>query len=129
VTAETQITLTKETGSGTLGGTLVGIIANGSNTVVFDNVVYESPEAGVSIKASATGGMTLAPGISEPFEVLALPENIIAQWTFDDTIEPALGLGSASLIGGVTQHSATIGNGWRITNLPRSVCWLRNRRR
>ncbi len=118
VNVDTQVTLTKETGSGALGGTLVGIITNGSNTVVFEDVVYDTPEAGVSIKASATGGMTLAPGFSELFEVLGSPENIIAQWTFDDTIEPSTGEGAASLIGGVTQHSATIGSGWRITNFP-----------
>jgi hypothetical protein len=215
VTTDTQVALTKETGSGILGGTLTGIIPTGSNTVVFDNVLYDTPETGVSIKASATGGMSLAPAISEPFEVHDLnpqitvispnggeqwdqgsvqqilwesqdftgnvkiliirglasplvtdipnngswewnippdqpvannykirvegmnpgdpkddsddffsiieeiiPKDIITQWTFDGTTEPALGFGVASLIGDVTQHSATISSGWRITDFP-----------
>ena len=45
-------------------------------------------------------------------------QEIIAKWTFDNTTEPAIGTGTANLIGGVTQHSATLGNGWRITSFP-----------
>jgi hypothetical protein len=43
---------------------------------------------------------------------------IITQWIFDNTTEPSTGEGVASLIGGLTQHSATITSGWRITNFP-----------
>ncbi len=217
VTTETQVTLSKETGSGILGGTLSGSIAAGSNTLVFSNVLYDTPEAGVSISASAASGMELAPGISDPFEVLGLnpaitlispnggeiweqgstqtiqwtsedftgnvkitllrspffslvladsipdtgsweweisptqaiasnykirvqdaanssildesddvfsiteatiPKDIITQWTFDGTTDPSIGAGAAGLIGGATQHSATIENGWRITDFP-----------
>lgn len=54
---------------------------------------------------------------------LARDENIIepiiiTQWTFDNTIDPSIGEGFASLIGGITQHSATLSNGWRMTNFP-----------
>lgn len=71
VTANTQVTLTKETGTGTMGGTLVGLINSGTNAVVFTDITYSVAETGVSIKASATSGMTLTPGISASFEVLA----------------------------------------------------------
>ncbi len=43
---------------------------------------------------------------------------IITQWTFDDTLEPAIGEGSASLLGGTSTHSTTLSNGWRITDFP-----------
>ncbi|MCH8569097.1 MAG: T9SS type A sorting domain-containing protein [Balneolales bacterium] len=43
---------------------------------------------------------------------------IITQWTFDDTLQPSIGVGSASLIGGTETHSTTLNNGWRITSFP-----------
>lgn len=45
-------------------------------------------------------------------------QSILAKWTFDGNTEPASGFGTASLIGGVTQHSATLSSGWRITDFP-----------
>jgi hypothetical protein len=45
-------------------------------------------------------------------------QEVIAKWTFDNTTEPAEGAGTAGLIGGVNQHSATTGSGWRVTNFP-----------
>lgn len=71
VTSATQVTLTRETGTGALGGTLVGTIPAGANSIAFDNVTYNTAESGVSIRASATSGMTLEHGISQPFTVLA----------------------------------------------------------
>lgn len=70
LTTNTTITLTKETGAGTLGGTLVITLLAGSHTLPFDNVTYNVADSDVKIKASATAGMTLTPGISDPFEVL-----------------------------------------------------------
>lgn len=71
VSTDTQVTLTKETGTGVFGGTLVGTIASGTNAVTFTGLTYSVAESGVSIKATATSGMTLTPGISAPFTVLA----------------------------------------------------------
>lgn len=71
VTTDTQITLTKATGNGTLGGTLVATIPAGSNSVTFNNVTYSLAESGVSITASATSGMTLSPSTSATFTVLS----------------------------------------------------------
>ncbi len=45
-------------------------------------------------------------------------DDIITQWTFDDTLEPSFGEGMASLIGGTTTHSLTLNSGWRITDFP-----------
>ena len=55
-----------------------------------------------------------------PFTAVQAQENgeIIAQWTFDETLEPSLGEGTAMLVGGTTTHSTTLNNGWRITDFP-----------
>lgn len=55
------------------------------------------------------------------FPLIAASQNYretIAQWTFDNTTEPSTGQGNASLVGGVSQHSATTGSGWRVTDFP-----------
>lgn len=48
----------------------------------------------------------------------ALGQEVITKWTFDATIVPSTGAGTAALIGGTTQHSATLTDGWRITTFP-----------
>jgi len=42
----------------------------------------------------------------------------LAQWTFDETLEPAVGTGTATLLGGTSTHSTTLADGWRITDFP-----------
>lgn len=49
---------------------------------------------------------------------LAIGQEIITQWTFNGVITPSTGEGTAALIGGTTQHSATLTSGWRITSFP-----------
>lgn len=61
-----------------------------------------------------------------PAENLAIVANFsgeaatvtITRWTFDETLEPAEGQGSASLLGNTTTHSTTLDSGWRITDFP-----------
>jgi PKD repeat protein len=77
VTQNTQVTLTKATGTGTLSGTLVGTINTGQHTITFNNVLYNVAQSGVSITASATSGMTLTPGTSAPFTVLAVATQLV----------------------------------------------------
>jgi len=77
VTQNTQVTLTKATGTGTLSGTLVGTLNTGQHTITFNNVLYNVAESGVSITASATSGMTLTPGTSAPFTVLAVATQLV----------------------------------------------------
>lgn len=71
VTEDTEVTLTLATGTGTLGGTLVGTILSGQNSVIFNNVTYDTGEPGVSITATTTDGMVLTPATSAVFEVLS----------------------------------------------------------
>jgi len=59
VTTATNVTLSLNTGTGILGGTLVGTIPAGSNTVVFNNVTYNTAQTGVSVRATASSGMAL----------------------------------------------------------------------
>ena len=66
VTVATPVTLSLNTGTGILSGTLTGTIPAGQSTADFTNVVYNTVEAGVSIRASATG-LTL--GNSNAFTV------------------------------------------------------------
>lgn len=74
VETDTQITLSLETGSGTLGGTLTGTITAGTYDLTISGITYDTAETGVSIKASADG---LEDAISEVFEVKAFYELIL----------------------------------------------------
>lgn len=55
VASATTVTLSLNSGTGALTGTLTGTIPAGQSFVDFTNVVYNTAEAGVSIRASATG--------------------------------------------------------------------------
>lgn len=55
VAAATPVTLSLNTGTGALSGTLTATIPAGQSFVDFTNVVYNTVETGVSIRATATG--------------------------------------------------------------------------
>jgi len=67
VDADTEITISLETGTGTLGGTLTGTIADGSSTVTISGITYGPHENGVVLNAN---GGSLSQGVSAPFDVL-----------------------------------------------------------
>jgi|GEM_PF-858004 len=69
VTQDTQVTLSVATGNGTLAGTLVGTIPNGSSSFSISGVTYDAAESNVTIQASATAGDSLNAGTSNAFEV------------------------------------------------------------
>jgi hypothetical protein len=69
VTASTAVSLSRQTGTGTLGGTLTGTIAAGSNSVTISGVTYTKAESGVSITATRTSGNVLTSGTSATFTV------------------------------------------------------------
>ena len=70
VTSATGISLSQASGTGTLGGTLTGTIANGPNTVTISGVTYTKAEGGVSITAMQTSGTpALTAGTSNTFIV------------------------------------------------------------
>ncbi|MBK7965086.1 MAG: hypothetical protein IPK10_07205 [Bacteroidetes bacterium] len=76
VTSATDATLTLNTGTGALSGTLVNTIANGTSSIVISGVNYNVAESGVIITASATSGMTLTAGNSAAFTVLAAADHL-----------------------------------------------------
>jgi hypothetical protein len=65
----TNVSLSLKTGTGTLGGTLTGTIAAGTNQVTISGVTYTKAESGVSITATRTSGDALTPGDSASFTV------------------------------------------------------------
>lgn len=75
VVADTTIALSVNTGTGTLGGTITGVIAAGTNTVTIAGTTYDEAEAGVVLAATASGGDTLNSGTSAPFNVTAAAPN------------------------------------------------------
>lgn len=69
VTANTGVSLSLKTGTGTLGGTLTGTIAAGTNQVTITGVTYTKAESGVVITATRTSGDALTAGDSAAFAV------------------------------------------------------------
>ncbi len=69
VTVDTLVTLSKNTGTGTFGGTLTGTILAGQNSVTISGVTYTKAESGVKLDATATSGDSLTTGTSAPFTV------------------------------------------------------------
>ena len=67
VVSNTAVSLTINTGSGTLGGTLSGTMTAGTSSVTISGVTYSKPESGVSLTASG-GSMTA--GNSSAFMVI-----------------------------------------------------------
>lgn len=70
VSSPVNVTLSKATGTGTLGGTLTGVIAAGTNSVTISGVMYNVAETGVSITAT-DGAAGLTAGTSPPFDVVS----------------------------------------------------------
>ena len=71
VEATTTVTVSLESGTGTLGGTLSGTIAAGSYDLTLTGLTYDTAQEGVKIKASAEG---LTEAVSEAFTVRAFYE-------------------------------------------------------
>jgi len=72
VSADTDVTLSLATGTGTLGGTLSQTIAMGENSALF-SITYDTVEAGVSLQADRTSGDVLASATSNVFAVNPSP--------------------------------------------------------
>ena len=69
VSTATGVSLSRKTGTGTLGGTLAGTIAAGSNQTTITGVTYTKAESAVEITATRTSGDNLSPGDSASFTV------------------------------------------------------------
>jgi lysophospholipase L1-like esterase len=73
VTSATAVILSLKTGTGTLGGTVGGTIAAGTNSVTISGVTYSKAESGVVLTATRTGGDNLTAADSAAFTVAAQP--------------------------------------------------------
>ncbi len=71
VTAATGVILSRNAGSGTLGGALTGTISSGTSSVTLSGVTYTKAESGVVLTATRTSGNTLTTGNSSAFTVNA----------------------------------------------------------
>jgi len=69
VTNATSFSLSRTSGTGTLGGNLTGTIPAGQSTVTVSGLTYNVAESGVQITATRTSGDALASGTSAPFTV------------------------------------------------------------
>lgn len=93
VTSATEISLNKASGTGTLGGTTTGTIANGANSVIISGVTFDTPGAGVSITATPTTGMTgLTPATSGAFTVLSTQPTPASVVTITSRTNNSIGL-------------------------------------
>lgn len=79
VIANTAVTLSLNTGAGTLGGTLTGTITAGSSSVTISGVTYDKAESGVILTATRTSGDNLTAGNSSAFTV----NHADANWNVD----------------------------------------------
>ncbi|MHA8056949.1 hypothetical protein VR611_13445, partial [Aquirufa nivalisilvae] len=72
-TADGTVTLTRKTGTGTLGGTLTGTILSGNSAVTISGVTYTKAETGVVLTAtgSVAGNVNGKVGDSNTFTVVA----------------------------------------------------------
>ena len=67
VVSDTAVTLSVNTGSGALGGTLTGTITAGNSSVTISGVTYSKAESGIVLTATRTSGDSLAAGNSGAF--------------------------------------------------------------
>lgn len=69
VSANTAVTLSVKTGTGTVGGTVSGTILAGQSQVTISGVTYSKAQSGVVLEATRTSGDSLTPGDSTGFTV------------------------------------------------------------
>ena len=69
VTNNTTVTLSLGSGSGSLSGTLTGVILAGNDSVSISGVLYSTAESGIVLTATRTSGDALFAGNSSPFTV------------------------------------------------------------
>ncbi|HPF41575.1 MAG TPA: M6 family metalloprotease domain-containing protein [Phycisphaerae bacterium] len=111
VSSDTRVTLTRKTGTGTLGGTLFATIASGSSSATISGVTYDTVETGVVLTATASGGDTLTAADSNAFNVSQGPPSVVtvdtianqtADSAFDVTVNVEDSLGNATGVTAIT---------------------------
>ncbi|MBN2562206.1 MAG: C10 family peptidase, partial [Phycisphaerae bacterium] len=120
VSQDTDVSLSVKTGTGTLGGTTTGTIANGTSTATVSGVTYDTTETGVVLTAARTGGDVLTSADSNSFDVSAGPADRLAVATiatqgqdvsFDVTINATDEYGTASNATADTTVTLTVKTG------------------
>ena len=81
VVSATSFSISLNTGTGVLGGTLTGTIPAGSNTVTISGLTYNKEENGIVLTATRTSGDALTDGNSAAFNVLDNSTTIIRSIT------------------------------------------------
>jgi endonuclease G, mitochondrial len=81
VASATSFSISLNTGTGVLGGTLTGTIPAGSNSVTIIGLTYNKEENGVILTATRTSGDALTAGNSAAFNVLDNSTTIIRSVT------------------------------------------------
>ena len=122
--ANTDVSLSLNAGSGPLGGTLIGTIPAGSTSVTISGVTYGTAESGVVLTATRTGGDLLTAGDSAPFTVLPVttptsltvtgfpsPQASGAPGTVTVTAKTAVGLTATNYVGTVAFASSSVSAG------------------
>ena len=94
VSTSTNVSLSRTSGTGILGGTLTGTISANAGQATISGVTYTKAENGVILTATQTSGASLAPGESAPFAVNAGPAA-----TLDFTTQPTSSSAGGSLSG------------------------------
>lgn len=77
VAANTVVTLSIATGSGSLGGILTGTINAGSTSVTLTGITYTIAQTNVSLNATRTSGDILSVGTSSLFDVLGAATQLV----------------------------------------------------
>ena len=101
VATDTTVTLSLNTGSGALGGTLTGTIAAGTSSVTINGVTYSKAESGVVLTATGISGDNLSAGSSPTFTV----NQFITTTIYLDHFS-----GTAGALNGRTPDTATANN-------------------
>ena len=101
VLADTDVTLSLNSGAGSLGGTLTGTIPAGSVSATISGITYDTAESGVVLTATAISGDSLTAGNSAPFTVL--PSTAPAYLTVEGFPSPQ----TAGVSGSVTVTAKT----------------------
>ena len=81
VTSATSFSISLNTGTGVLGGTLSGTIPAGANSVTISGLTYNKEENGVILTATRTSGDVLTIGNSAAFNVLDNSTTVIRSLT------------------------------------------------
>ncbi|MBC8094511.1 MAG: LamG domain-containing protein, partial [Akkermansiaceae bacterium] len=110
VVTDTAVTLSLNTGSGSLGGTLTGTITAGMSSLTISGVTYGKAESGVILTATRTSGDSLTAGNSSSFIVNPGAFTRLQLLVPGETASPGSGTGKTG-----TPTAQTSGSAFNVT--------------